>query len=90
MTGVQTCALPIFPTIKALTEKLEFIRQQELDRMKHHFENGDMKKVDLLTHRIVNKIAARSIDLLKDEKQQKKEVTDLIQAVFDLKTEEEN
>jgi len=80
----------IVPTIKALTEKLEFIRQQELDRMKHHFENGDMKKVDLLTHRIVNKIAARSIDLLKDEKQQKKEVTDLIQAVFDLKTEEEN
>lgn len=77
----------VVPTIKALTERLEDIRRQEMERMQHHFPNGDMEKVDLLTHRIVNKIASRSIDILKDKHQQKEDISELIQKVFDLNSE---
>src|SRR5699024_64996 len=56
----------VVPTIKALTEKFEDIRENEFEFFEHKIKDTDRDKVENLTRRIVNKIAAYSIEHLRN------------------------
>ncbi|HYW34641.1 MAG TPA: glutamyl-tRNA reductase [Balneolaceae bacterium] len=56
----------VVPTIKALTQKFENIREDEFEFFKNKIKETDRDKVENLTRRIVNKIAAYSIEHLRD------------------------
>lgn len=77
----------VVPTIVALTQKLDAIRQEELDRYKNHFPDESLDKLELVTRRIINKIAAHSIDHLKENQEQSDELTKMIQTMFKLEME---
>ena len=77
----------VVPTIKALTEKFESIREDEFDFFKNKIKESDREKVDNLTRRIVNKIAAYSIEHLRDH-HESEEVTKVVNDMFKLETEE--
>lgn len=79
----------VTPTIKALKSHLNAIRDQEMHQHRHRFAEADLKKVDLLTSRIVNKIAAQSIQFLRSHPETD-QATALVQAMFDLDLSEEN
>jgi glutamyl-tRNA reductase len=74
----------VVPTIKALIEKLDSIRDEELDFFRHKISSDDVDKVENLTRRIVNKIAAYSIEHLRDH-HQSDEVTKVVEDMFKLK-----
>ena len=78
----------VVPTIKALTHKFDEIRQAEIDRFQKQLCEEDLEKVEHLTRRIVNKIAAHSIDHLR-ENHQKDEITDLVKDMFKLQSRPE-
>lgn len=77
----------VVPTIKALIQKFDTIRDEEMDFFRHKLEGGDLDKVDNLTRRIVNKIAAYSIEHLRDH-HDSKEVARLVEEMFKLKADE--
>ncbi|MDZ7695222.1 MAG: hypothetical protein U5K69_29595 [Balneolaceae bacterium] len=52
----------VVPTIKALTSKFESIRDDEFEFFKNKIKDSDRDKVENLTRRIVNKIAAYSLN----------------------------
>jgi len=74
----------VVPTIKALTHKFETIREDELEFFRNKITGTDIDNVDNLTRRIVNKIAAYSIEHLRDH-HDSEEVTELVAQMFKLK-----
>lgn len=76
----------IVPTIKALTHKFESIRDDELEFFKNKISQTDIDKVDNLTRRIVNKIAAYSIEHLRDH-HESDEVAEMVSSMFKLEME---
>jgi glutamyl-tRNA reductase len=75
----------VVPTIKALTNKFDSIREDEYDFFKNKISDTDREKVENLTRRIVNKIAAYSIEHLRDH-HESEEVTKVVNDMFKLKT----
>jgi glutamyl-tRNA reductase len=75
----------VVPTIKALTQKFEDIRQDEFDFFKNKIEDADRQKVEYLTRRIVNKIAAYSIEHLRDHHESDR-ITQVVNEMFKLET----
>jgi len=73
----------VVPTIKALTRKFETIRDDELNFFKNKISTGDYDKVENLTRRIVNKIAAYSIEHLRDH-HNSDEVAEMVSEMFKL------
>ncbi len=75
----------VVPTIKALTQKFESIREDELNFFKNKIETGDFEKIDNMTRRIVNKLAAYSIEHLR-EHHQSDEVAEMVKKMFKLES----
>lgn len=75
----------VVPTIKALTQKFNTIRDDELNFFKNKIDTEDFDKVEKLTRRIVNKIAAYSIEHLRDH-HQSDEVTEMVEKMFKLES----
>ncbi|TYP93315.1 glutamyl-tRNA reductase [Fodinibius salinus] len=75
----------VVPTIKALTSKFDNIREDEFDFFKNKISDTDRDKVENLTRRIVNKIAAYSIEHLRDH-HESEEVTKVVNDMFKLET----
>lgn len=73
----------VVPTIKALTSKLDRIRQSEIEHFRNKMDEEDIETVEHLTRRIVNKIAAHSIEHLRDH-HRSDEVNDMVQEMFKL------
>lgn len=76
----------VVPTIKALTRKFESIRDEELDFFKNKISSTDHDKVENLTRRIVNKIAAYSIEHLRDQ-HHREDVTRMVSDMFKLESD---
>ncbi|MDZ7683347.1 MAG: glutamyl-tRNA reductase [Fodinibius sp.] len=79
----------VVPTIKALTSKFDTIREDEFDFFKNKISDTDKEKVENLTRRIVNKIAAYSIEHLRDH-HESEQVTQVVNDMFKLETKPEN
>lgn len=77
----------VVPTIKALTRKFESIREEEFDFFKNKIGANDQEKIDNLTRRIVNKIAAYSIEHLRDH-HESEDVAKMVTDMFKLESEE--
>ena len=75
----------VVPTIKALTNKFDSIREDEYDFFKNKISETDREKVENLTRRIVNKIAAYSIEHLRDH-HESEQVTKVVNDMFKLET----
>lgn len=75
----------VVPTIKALTQKFEGIREKEFEFFEHKIKDTDRDKVENLTHRIVNKIAAYSIEHLRDH-HESEQIQQLVNDMFELET----
>jgi glutamyl-tRNA reductase len=75
----------VVPTIKALTQKFEDIRDDEFEFFKNKIKDSDRAKVENLTRRIVNKIAAYSIEHLRDH-HESDEITQVVHEMFKLQT----
>ncbi len=73
----------VVPTIKALTQRFESIREDELNFFKNKIETNDFDKIDNMTRRIVNKIAAYSIEHLRDH-HESDEVAEMVAKMFKL------
>jgi glutamyl-tRNA reductase len=73
----------VVPTIKALTQKFESIRDNELNFFKNKIETNDFDKIENMTRRIVNKIAAYSIEHLRDH-HHSEEVAEMVEKMFKL------
>jgi glutamyl-tRNA reductase len=76
----------VVPTIKALTRKFENIRDDELNFFRNKISADDYDKVENLTRRIVNKIAAYSIEHLRDH-HHSDEVAEMVAKMFKLESE---
>lgn len=76
----------VVPTIKALTQKFDTIREEEFEFFKNKISDSDKEKVENLTRRIVNKIAAYSIEHLRDH-HESDEVTRVVNDMFKLETD---
>lgn len=72
----------VVPTIKALTRKLDDIRQSEMDKYSSKFSDVEVRHAEQLTRRIVNKILAYSIDHLKEQNIESDEVTRVVRDMF--------
>lgn len=79
----------VVPTIRALTQKLESIRDEELNFFRNKISTDDFDKIENLTRRIVNKIAAYSIEHLRDH-HQSDEVTEMVEKMFKLQSGEKH
>lgn len=77
----------VVPTIKALTRKFESIREDEFDFFKNKISAKDQEKIDNLTRRIVNKIAAYSIEHLRDH-HESDDVAQMVSDMFKLESDE--
>lgn len=76
----------VVPTIKALTNKFDTIREDEFEFFKNKISDTDRDKVENLTRRIVNKIAAYSIEHLRDH-HESEQVTRVVHDMFKLETQ---
>lgn len=76
----------VVPTIKALTNKFDTIRQDEFKFFENKLVDTDREKVENLTRRIVNKIAAYSIEHLRDH-HESEQVTQVVNDMFKLEVE---
>jgi glutamyl-tRNA reductase len=76
----------VVPTIKALTNKFDTIRDDEYEFFKNKISESDREKVENLTRRIVNKIAAYSIEHLRDH-HESEQVTKVVNDMFKLETD---
>jgi glutamyl-tRNA reductase len=79
----------VVPTIKALTNKFDSIREDEFEFFKNKICDTDKDKVENLTRRIVNKIAAYSIEHLRDH-HESEQVTKVVNDMFKLESSSEN
>lgn len=79
----------VVPTIKALTQKFDAIREDELEFFKNKIPDTDRDKVENLTRRIVNKIAAYSIEHLRDH-HESEQVAKIVNDMFKLKSDSLN
>ncbi|SMO70165.1 glutamyl-tRNA reductase [Fodinibius sediminis] len=79
----------VVPTIKALTAKFDAIREDEFDFFKNKISETDKDKVENLTRRIVNKIAAYSIEHLRDH-HESEQVTRVVHDMFKLEINTDN
>ena len=79
----------VVPTIKALTSKFDRIREDEFEFFKNKISGTDKEKVEKLTHRIVNKIAAYSIEHLRDH-HESEQVTQVVHDMFKLEVQSKN
>ncbi|HET6528190.1 MAG TPA: glutamyl-tRNA reductase [Balneolaceae bacterium] len=79
----------VVPTIKALTSKFDAIREDEFEFFKNKISDTDKEKVEHLTRRIVNKIAAYSIEHLRDH-HESEQVAKVVSDMFKLKPEVPN
>jgi len=79
----------VVPTIKALTNKFDSIREDEFEFFKNKISDTDRDKVENLTRRIVNKIAAYSIEHLRDH-HESEQVTKVVNDMFKLETKTNN
>ena len=79
----------VVPTIKALTSKFDTIREDEFEFFKNKISDTDKEKVENLTRRIVNKIAAYSIEHLRDH-HESEEVTQVVHDMFKLEIQAED
>lgn len=84
--GIWLSEQKVVPTIKALIEKLDTIRDEEMDFFRNKISGNDIDKVENLTRRIVNKIAAYSIEHLRDH-HHSDEVTKLVEDMFKLRAD---
>lgn len=75
----------VVPTIKALTHKFDVIRDEEFEFFKNKISDTDRDKVENLTRRIVNKIAAYSIEHLRDH-HESEQITQVVNDMFKLQT----
>ena len=78
----------VVPTIKALTRKFELIREDELNFFRNKISNDDQEKIENLTRRIVNKIAAYSIEHLRDH-HQSEDVAKMVEDMFKLEPDKD-
>lgn len=74
----------VVPTIVALTHKLDAIRQEEIEKYINRFPEESRPVLELVTKRIVNKIAAHSIDHLKANQNQSEDLAKIVRSMFDL------
>lgn len=81
------CEQQVVPTIVALTRKLNTIREEELERYRHHIPEEMFGRIELITHRIVNRIAAHSIDHLKANKESPDKLMQMVRSMFHLEKE---
>lgn len=81
--GNWLSAQRVVPTIKALTQKLDAIRDDEMAFFRNKISPQEMEKVDHLTRRIVNKIAAYSIEHLR-ENHDSEEMARIVAEMFKL------
>jgi glutamyl-tRNA reductase len=79
----------VVPTIKALTNKFDNIREDEFEFFKNKISDTDKEKVENLTRRIVNKIAAYSIEHLRDH-HESEQVTKVVNDMFKLEINAKN
>lgn len=79
----------VVPTIKALTNKFDSIREDEFEFFKNKISDTDKEKVENLTRRIVNKIAAYSIEHLRDH-HESDQVAKVVNDMFKLETKGNN
>lgn len=75
----------VVPTIKALTQKFENIREDELEFFRNKIDTDDFDKIDNLTRRIVNKLAAYSIEHLRNH-YHSDEVAEMVKQMFKLES----
>ena len=73
------------PTIKALQARFEEIRSSELDSFRNKISDEEYAKVEQLTHRIVKKIAAHSIEHLRKQPEHSDELAAILHEMFQLK-----
>jgi glutamyl-tRNA reductase len=78
----------VVPTIKALTRKFEAIREDEFEFFKNKITSDDHEKIDNLTRRIVNKIAAYSIEHLRDH-HESDDVARMVSEMFKLEADKQ-
>ena len=76
----------VVPTIKALTHKFESIREDELNFFRNKIQTDDFEKIENLTRRIVNKLAAYSIEHLRDH-HHSDEVAKMVKEMFKLESQ---
>lgn len=79
----------VVPTIKALTNKFDSIREEEFEFFKNKLADEDRDKVENLTRRIVNKIAAYSIEHLRDH-HESEQIAQVVNDMFKLETHSNN
>lgn len=77
----------VVPTIKALTQKLDGIRVSELEKVRYKTAEAEMDMLKLVTKRIISKIAAYSIEHLKDNTHDRN-LHSVVQDMFKLKETE--
>jgi glutamyl-tRNA reductase len=75
----------VVPTIKALTQKFDSIREDEIEFFRNKISTDDFDKIENLTRRIVNKIAAYSIEHLRDH-HDSDEVADMVAKMYKLES----
>src|SRR5690625_4430970 len=78
----------VVPTIKALTRKFDSIREHELEFFRNKIQTDDFSKIEYMTRRIVNKIAAYSIEHLRDH-HSSEDVEKMVEEMFKLEEEKE-
>lgn len=81
------CEQRVVPTIKSLNDKLEEIRTTELTRYKNKTGQTELDEIEQLTHRIVNKIAAHSIDHLRSRNGDAEDIAQIVAEMFKLNPE---
>ena len=74
------------PTINALKEKLNLIKEAELDFQKKKISNFDEQQAEIISNRIIQKITTHFANHLKDENTPLEESIEWIEKVFGLET----
>src|SRR5690606_28968650 len=77
-----TNARKFAPTIDAPKEKLNHIKQAELDFPRKKLSNFDEEQAEIISNRIIHKITTQFADYLKDENTSLEEGIEWIEKVF--------
>lgn len=75
------------PTIKALTAKLESIKQLEIDQLRNRLAPEALAQVEWVTSRIVNKILAQQLGQLRAANGHQGDLLQAVRELYDLNTE---
>lgn len=73
----------VVPTIKALNDKLDNLRREEIEYFRNKISDDELDTVKQVTERLVNKIAAHSIEHLRENHESKK-VRETVKDMFKL------